>query len=190
MKKIRSLKTVPTGCILFMILEAVTLISAAISGLFMPGALTVFNVIRFVVVGIFEETLFRALPVMIFKNRLWSLKSRILLIAVSSALFSLFHLVNLLSGASLSYTLLQIFYAFCFGVFFCFIYLCSGRILIPVLMHIIHDIITASTTPDLTGAIIYTGKLSPADLVFPLIHSLILLVFTVIFIDTERADVL
>ncbi len=190
MKKTGKKQTVIYGCILFIIIELSNIIAALITGSFLCSKPTALLLSTFIVVSIFEETVFRGIPLAIFEKRVSTLKGRIILIALTSLIFALFHLVNLSSGASLSYTLLQVFYAFCTGSFFCLICLDSGNIIIPVLMHILHDIITALNTPGLDGGIIYSPSLSLGDMLFPLIHSLIFIAFTAIFIDTKRGDVL
>lgn len=87
-----------------------------------------------VIVGITEETVFRGLV-------FWTLRHRGLACAVllSSLLFGIGHIFQLLSGASLLLTLLQILLAFLFGLAFALLVVKTRSLLLPILFHMAHN---------------------------------------------------
>ena len=133
--------------------------------------------LTYLAVSVFEETVFRIVPARIFGKRIVSKRGEALLIIMTSLAFGLFHLVNLLSGASLSYTILQMIFAASIGSFFCLLYLRSGSAILIVVMHIAHDVITGFNTPELTGGVIYSLPLTLRDIVIVLVQSAVFLVF-------------
>ncbi|MBO4374841.1 MAG: CPBP family intramembrane metalloprotease [Lachnospiraceae bacterium] len=173
-------KTMLYGIGIFALVELFNIISAAASGDLLSGDPSPVLLFTYLMIGIIEETVFRIVPVRIFRKRLVSKKGESLLITVTSLAFGLFHLVNLLSGASLSYTLLQIIFASSIGSFFCLLYLHTGSALLIVIMHIAHDVITGFNTPDLDGGVIYALPLTMRDIIIVLAQSLIFLGYAVI----------
>ena len=91
--------------------------------------------------GCCEEIIFRALPVSVMMAAFKDRKSYVPVLLLGSLLFGFTHLTNLLGDASLGATILQIFSASASGLLFCSIYIYSGNILIPIVMHSIHDVI-------------------------------------------------
>ncbi|BDR59155.1 CPBP family intramembrane glutamic endopeptidase [Xylocopilactobacillus apicola] len=98
-----------------------------------------------IVVGIFEEILFRGIIFVpltrIFQNQrhgfLWAS-------VVSSLIFAAAHLNNL-SGQSLAYTLgIQCVFAFICSMFFSLLYQVSDNILLPIFAHFVIDLIAMS----------------------------------------------
>lgn len=86
--------------------------------------------------GFLEESVFRGIILVVIIQRLPQTKAGILKsIIISSALFGLIHLVNLISGASLGDTLLQIGYSFLMGALWSVVYLASKNLLYPILLH-------------------------------------------------------
>ncbi len=70
-------------------------------------------------------------------------------IVVSSALFSVGHFFNLMAGAPLGATLLQVVFAFIFGAVAVQIRMMTGSLLIPVIWHVAHNLISQLTNaPD------------------------------------------
>ena len=92
-------------------------------------------------VGIYEETIFRGLvfPLCLIKTEktkhptFWA-------IALSSGIFGVAHLLNLLGGASIPATLLQVGYSFLIGGM-CAISLClTDNLIVPIILHFIYDV--------------------------------------------------
>ncbi|MEX3745230.1 lysostaphin resistance A-like protein [Lysinibacillus xylanilyticus] len=101
----------------------------------------VFTLLLFVIaVGICEELIFRGL---IFKYL--SAKGLKIAILGSSILFGIGHLANLASGADLVMTLLQITYAFLFGLVCAEIVTKTKSIIFPIIWHATHDFIAFMT---------------------------------------------
>ena len=95
-------KTALSGIAVFVLVELFNIISAWVNGDLLSGNPAPVLLFSYLCVSIFEETVFRILPVRFFAARLSSKRDEVLLILATSAAFGLFHLVNLFSGASFS----------------------------------------------------------------------------------------
>ena len=179
-KELLDNKTALYGILIFALVELLNIAGAFFDGNLLSGDPAPVLLLTYLAVSVFEETVFRIVPVRIFGKRISSKKGEVLLIILTSLAFGLFHLINLLSGASLSYTVLQIIFAASIGSFFCLLYLRSGSALLIVVMHIAHDVITGFNTPDLTGGVIYTLPLTLRDIAIVLVQSLIFLGFVLV----------
>ena len=99
----------------------------------------VFFAVECILVAAFEELAFRAaLFPMILKNRR-STKGIFFSIVISSALFGLFHTVNLIYGASVGSVLLQIGYSTLVGCMCAFILLKTGSVWLCVVVHAVYN---------------------------------------------------
>ncbi|MDD6039167.1 MAG: type II CAAX endopeptidase family protein [bacterium] len=87
-----------------------------------------------IAVGFSEEIYFRGIIC-----EMWKEKSTTISVFVSSVLFGVCHLMNVLGGADLKNTILQIFFAFFYGIVFAQIYIISNSILPCVILHFLHD---------------------------------------------------
>ena len=85
-------------------------------------------------VGFAEEIYFRGVVCSI-----WLEKGAVKAMVISSILFGLCHLMNVLGGAGLTETILQIFFALAYGVAFALIFIVSGSIWPCILLHAFHD---------------------------------------------------
>lgn len=85
-------------------------------------------------VGFAEEIYFRGVICSI-----WLEKGAVKAMVISSILFGLCHLMNVLGGAGLTETILQIFFALAYGVAFALIFIVSGSIWPCILLHAFHD---------------------------------------------------
>lgn len=93
-------------------------------------------------VGFAEELYFRGLIISFLKE-----KGPAQVVLVSSVLFGLGHIFNVLSGKSLAQTLLQIMFALLFGAAAALIAVATQSIALTIIWHIIHNfsaMITAS----------------------------------------------
>ena len=91
-------------------------------------------------IGVFEELAFRGVlfPVLLETRR--DSKKRIFQTAVvSSCLFGLIHLVNLLEGAGVGATVLQVGYSFLIGGMCTIVLLKTGNLIYSILLHGIYD---------------------------------------------------
>lgn len=91
-------------------------------------------------IGLMEEFIFRGLfqPLFfdVFKNKKYS---SLIAVAVCSALFGLWHLANLFSGAAIGPTLLQVVYSFLIGAMLSAVFLKVGNIFPCVVLHALFD---------------------------------------------------
>jgi len=91
-------------------------------------------------IGIFEELAFRGtLFLAILEKRRDSTKKIFWTTVVSSALFGFVHLANLLEGAGVGATLMQVGYSFLIGGMCSIVLLKTGNILICILLHAVFD---------------------------------------------------
>ena len=99
------------------------------------GAKTVFaNLFFTLAIGMIEEVYFRGIIC-----NMWLKKSVVKAVIISSVLFGLAHLLNVIGGASPVMTLLQICFAFVYGLVFAVILHLGGSIIPCVLLHALHD---------------------------------------------------
>lgn len=92
-------------------------------------------------IGLFEELAFRGtLFLAILEKRRATTRQIFLTSFVSSALFGLVHLANLLEGAGVGATLLQVGYSFLIGGMCTIVLLKTGNILFCILLHAIFDV--------------------------------------------------
>lgn len=91
-----------------------------------------------IAVGFAEELYFRGLIANSFKKT-------ISLVLFSSFLFSIGHIMNLLAGASIFDTALQIVFAFLFGIVAVEISFTTKSLVIPILWHTAHNFISLVT---------------------------------------------
>lgn len=91
-------------------------------------------------VGFSEEIYFRGIIAKTLKR-----KSIVFAILMSSFLFSIGHASNLLAGASIVDTILQIVFAFIFGVVAVEISFSTDSLVIPILWHTLHNLISLIT---------------------------------------------
>ncbi len=128
---------------------------------------TVLYIVSMLLVGFLEEVIFRGL---LFKAMCpGGIRSAFI---VSSLTFGIGHIVNLLNGAELLPTLLQVCYAVAIGFLFTLIFHKGGSLWPCILTHSIFNSLSAfSVEPDTTGRIVTAGALC----VIPIVYALWLL---------------
>lgn len=98
-------------------------------------------IILYLFVGIFEDFLTRGIALNILLDKYGKTKRGIWLsVFLSSLFFGLIHFVNLVTGASFQGVLIQVIAATCVGMYFAAIYLRSGSVWAPALLHGVYDI--------------------------------------------------
>jgi membrane protease YdiL (CAAX protease family) len=97
------------------------------SGLFIP------NLIFTLGIGLTEELYFRGIICNMWKEK--ETKA----IIISSVLFGISHLLNVMGGAGLAETLLQVAFAFTYGIIMAFVILRTKSIWPCILLHAFHD---------------------------------------------------
>ena len=92
----------------------------------------------------FEELIFRKLLFQYILKQTKTKKRYSYSIILSSLIFALLHLTNLLGGASFLPTLLQVGYSFLIGMMLCLTLLVSNNILLCIIIHSIYNILGLS----------------------------------------------
>lgn len=92
-------------------------------------------------IGIFEEVIFRGILFPLCVIKLNDKKNKIFwAVVLSSAMFSLTHLLNLLGGAGIVQTIMQIGYSFLIGAMSAIVLVKTGNIYSSVILHFVFDI--------------------------------------------------
>ena len=132
--------------------------------------------------GVLEETVFRGLliPVMMRKK-----KNLAVALFVSSAIFALTHGANIFVGADPGYTLVQVGSSFLLGVFLGATYLLSGNIIIPIAIHVIHDILALGVQSKVTEQGVITASVTAKTFIEE-IPVLLLCIFTIIIVFQKK----
>ena len=93
------------------------------------------NLFLALTVGLAEEIYFRGIIC-----NMWLRQSKKKAVVISSVLFGLCHLMNIMGGAGIAETALQICFAFAYGIAFALIFARSRSIWPCVLLHAFHDL--------------------------------------------------
>ena len=119
--------------------------------------------------GFYEETIFRGVTVPIGMRYLKSEKRVVILVLISSLVFGLMHIGNIVNGASVQMGIAQGIATTFGGILFIAAYLRTGNVLIPIFMHGIYDYMCFVTDPTLENGIMVNdltaSALIPAVLV-------------------------
>lgn len=106
-----------------------------------------------VAVGFAEEIYFRSLILKTLEGE--GVKKAII---ISSVIFGITHLGNLAGGANISYTIIQVVYAFAFGVVFAEIFYLTKSLIPVILWHFLHDATSyIQKQPDINEVILFAG---------------------------------
>lgn len=108
-------------------------------------------------VGIAEEVFFRGIILKILHER-----GKNFAVIGSAILFSLLHLLNLLGGQSLVYTLIQLVFALVWGLVTAEFVYTTGTIFPLIIWHSLHDLIGLMSGKDITQASIIIGFIQTA----------------------------
>lgn len=100
-----------------------------------PAELSALAIFAFAV-GLNEEVYFRGLIQGVFQK-----KGARYAVIWSSVIFGITHMSNLFAGAAPLYTVLQVVYAFAFGLICALVAAHSGSLVIPIAWHALHDFI-------------------------------------------------
>lgn len=106
-----------------------------------PAGHVVWFVFECIFIGIFEETVFRGVIYLMLLEKRRSSTNQIFWTTVwSSAIFGGIHLINLLAGAGVGPTLLQVGYSFLIGGMCSVVLLKTRNIWLCALLHAIYDV--------------------------------------------------
>lgn len=103
--------------------------------------------------GFFEETIFRGVTVPIGMRYIRSEKRVSIIVLFTALVFGLLHVGNIINGASVAMGLIQGIATIFAGVLFVAVFLRTGNILIPILMHGVYDYMCFVTDASLENGI-------------------------------------
>lgn len=142
-------------------------------------------IIKCILIGITEEFLFRGILVSSLSDTFKGRHGVFLTVLVSSAVFSLFHFINLASGSAFIPVLMQVGYSFLIGAMLATLYIKTGGLWLCVIIHALFDF---------GGYIISDlGTGSPHDTVFWILTAIVgaltavHVIYTIIVLDKRRA---
>ncbi len=104
--------------------------------------------------GIYEETIFRALPLSIGMRYMNGPRRVWWLLVLTSLLFGIAHAGNMLAGASPELTAVQIICCFFFGIYAGGLTLITGSILPIMVWHAVNDVVGLSIDPSISDGIL------------------------------------
>ncbi len=91
-------------------------------------------------VGLLEELLFRGIVIALLGQLLKEGKNKVIyLLILSSVIFSLFHLANLIDGAVVGDVLLQLGYTFLLGLLWGLIYIKTNNLWLVIILHSLYN---------------------------------------------------
>lgn len=123
------------------------------------------NVIFTLSIGMAEEIYFRGIIC-----NIWLDEGSVKAMLVSAILFALCHLLNMAGGASVTATILQICFAFIYGLVFALIFT-AGKSIVPcVLLHSLHDFCSFISADGSLNFNILLGSIQVVILIFYLIY--------------------
>lgn len=94
--------------------------------------------------GFSEELIFRGLPGSYLKRQLRAENKVPLIVCITGVVFGLTHVTNIFFGASVSASLVQGITTSCIGIFLGAVFIRGGNILVPMLLHSLHDTLILS----------------------------------------------
>ena len=101
--------------------------------------------------GIGEEIMFRSVAVAYLMRMIKTNRGVVIMMVFTSVVFGLAHFSNMVAGAGLAITVLQVIGAGCMGMVLCYAFLKSGNIMATMLLHGMTDFVCfldASQTSD------------------------------------------
>ena len=136
--------------------------------------------------GMVEELAFRHGVVSTMMKNLCREDSIIRICLTSSVFFGAYHALNILSGANVLSTLVQVVTAGCMGVFFAAVFIRTGNILPGIIAHALHDILAICTTPTVSSSGIVTGGVNISDLADVILCLLIAFICLRVFLGKDH----
>jgi membrane protease YdiL (CAAX protease family) len=106
-----------------------------------------------VAVGFAEEIYFRSLILKTLEDK--GVKNAII---ISSLIFGITHIGNIIGGADILYTIIQVIFAFTFGIVFAEIFYLTKSLVPVILWHFLHDCFCyIQNSPDIKKTILFSG---------------------------------
>ena len=151
-------------CLPFIVYWFLTSIPAIIEGSFAVKPLTMTIISSSVMAGVTEEVAFRHGMITTMQRNRNQADKIISTLLISSLVFGLIHLLNIVSGADILHTFYQVLSASCLGIIMGAIFISCGNLLPVMIVHAAHDIFAIATSPATTESGIVTGSIGPGQL--------------------------
>ncbi len=138
------------------------------------------NILGGIEAGIAEEFIFRFGILTILLSSFYNRRNKYFYAAfISSLLFGLLHGMNALAGQSFANTIIQIIFAFSFGMYLAGIYLYTDLFYLSVFFHALIDTLVFLTT----SAQVMTGKVTLDSIIVSVAESIVFLILGLLLIQ-------
>ena len=114
---------------------------------------TMLALVMAIAAGFFEETIFRGVTVPIGMRYIRSEKRVSIIVLFTALVFGLLHIGNVINGASVAMGIIQGTATIFAGLLFAAVFLRTGNILIPIIMHGVYDYMCFVTDASLDNGI-------------------------------------
>lgn len=162
--------------VLFCLPVLLVALSGLVYGIELSGnGIVLANLVLTIGIGFSEEIYFRGIILHNWLNN----RGKTPAIIISAALFGLTHLMNILGGAGLAVTIMQIFFALFYGIIMAIILIRTNSIWPCIILHFMHDFCS------------WTGMAGPPkeDTILAAAQTVVLLIYMVYLIDKEKNTV-
>ena len=113
--------------------------------------------------GTVEEAIFRVLPVSVMMRTYKDKGSYIPALILTPIIFGAIHMVNVLAGQAVGFTIIQAVSAAAIGVFFGALYIRTGSIVPSMVLHVLHDFLGSLQANQTTG--VASGPVTTLDII-------------------------
>lgn len=138
--------------------------------------------------GIFEEIFFRGIVISYLMKFFRNSKYILTVVIVSALIFGIIHLFNGLLGAPLDVTIFQFFYSFAMAVLFGAVYLRTGNIWVPIILHSLTDICAFCCTSIAADGVITAGFTLDLVSIIIIIASIISIVLGIYYVRSSKCE--
>ena len=135
--------------------------------------------------GFGEETMFRLLALALIMRYVKRSK-RLVAVILLSVIFGLMHLGNILEGADMLMSLIQVIHATFLGLLFSELFLMTGSVIFPIFAHGLFDYICFVTDPYLSAEGILTQQYNTGRLVYDIIVAVIIGIFAFYLLSKNK----
>lgn len=141
-----------------------------------------------IVPGISEELIFRGLMISYFMKRFKSSNGIYFVVLFSALSFGLIHLANVIVGAPLDNTIFQAVTTVGLGLLLAAIYVRTGNIWIPIIIHCILDITGYCKSYVTTGGIVQMAFVWNLESIFSIIGAIVAVILGLYYIRSSKHD--
>ena len=150
---------------------------------------TMLALVMAIAAGFFEETIFRGVTVPIGMRYIRSEKRVSIIVLFTALVFGLLHIGNIINGASVAMGIIQGTATIFAGLLFAAVFLRTGNILIPIIMHGVYDYMCFVTDASLDNGIM-TGEAVTTGLILAVLVDVVAGVWALYLIrPAKRAEI-